>query len=146
MFKKIWNKNWKDQQWQRSGGSRCSTTCQVNLFCAQGWGSRNKVIFLVFGLLRGVGEAGPLKKNNSYYSILLNYVVGWQSRSFLAGLLQYLTKKIWLVSSKSFAYFFLIKIQFLIFFSGRTTKKITFYFWASLSGLGTDFEEEKNSQ
>ena len=40
--------------------------------------------------------------NNTYFTltimILLNYVVGWQSRSFLAGLLQYLA--IWFFSKK----------------------------------------------
>ena len=32
------------------------------------------------------------RDKNTYFTVLLNYVVGWQSRSFLAGLLQYLAK------------------------------------------------------
>ena len=66
--------------------------------------SRKKSYFLVVRPLRGRGERGegvkegPLKKtfkkpffflidNNTYFNILLNHVVGLQSRSSLAGFL-----------------------------------------------------------
>ena len=49
-----------------------------------------------------MGKAAPLRKNIFFLS---NYVVGWQSRSFLAGLLHYWAKNMALLviffSSKS---------------------------------------------
>ena len=42
------------------------------------------------------------------FTILFNYVVGWQNRSFLVGLLQYLAKNM----TENFVENFLVKIRF----------------------------------
>ena len=47
--------------------------------------------------------------------ILLNYVFGWQSRSFLAGMLQYLVKNMALLVQKFVGEFYFIKIRYRLF-------------------------------
>ena len=74
------------------------------------------------------------------FSILLNYVVGWQSRSFLTGLLQYLAKNMALLVQIFWGEFSICQNPFSAIrrlkksSDGRATKKRTF-FAVSLSNI-----------
>ena len=49
------------------------------------------------------------------FTILFNYVVGWQNRSFLVGLLQYLAKNMALLVQHFFGRILFVKIRFRLF-------------------------------
>ena len=77
--------------------------------------SGGKFVVFFTGLLQYLAKniallvpSGRATKKKNFFTILLNYVVGWQIRSLLTGLLQYLAK-IMAFLVQHFFWFFLAK-------------------------------------